>query len=97
MAETRQDQLPPSAAEIRATIAEREAEKLRREMEKRKAAEAERADRLHHFFNDPLTEDEVEVLRTRMRAAIERGDLEVLIAQFPASWTPPKTRAFPVH
>lgn len=75
---------PLSAAELRASIAEREAEKARQKMAEAAAAKAAEDAIAQHFLKDDLTEDELERLRTRARAAVERGELEAVLFVFPA-------------
>jgi hypothetical protein len=83
----------PSASDLRATIAERELGKMKAQAEKEAAAKAAEKAIADRFMNEGLDEAMMEGFRRRIRAAVERGDLEVLLGEFPSTFTTDGGRA----
>jgi multidrug efflux pump subunit AcrA (membrane-fusion protein) len=76
---------PFTAADLRARIAERQGDKAAEKMRLNAAAAQAQKELVDHFMNAVLTEKEIEALRNRVRAAVERGELEVQLGEFPAA------------
>lgn len=74
-----------TAADLRAQIAEREGDKAAETMKLNDAAARAQKALVDRFMHELLSEKEIEALRNRIRAAVERGDLEVLLGEFPSS------------
>jgi hypothetical protein len=83
----------PSAAELRASITEHEIDKMKSDAARADAARAAEKAMVDRFMNEALDEKQIEGLRRRVRAAVERGDLEVLLGEFPSTLTTDGGRA----
>lgn len=83
----------PSASDLRAAITEREFDKMKAEAEKGAAAKAAEKAIVDRFMTEALDEKQIEGFRRRVRAAVERGDLDVLLGEFPSTLTTDSGRA----
>lgn len=73
-----------TAADLRVTMAENEADRLREDRLMRERAESARRDYVDHFLHDHLTKSDLAELRTRIIAAAARGAFEALVLRFPS-------------
>ena len=74
-----------TAADLRETMAEQTAARLRAEQRQRARAEENRRDFVDHFLHDHLTKRDLADLRTRIIAAVARGAYEAIIMRFPST------------
>jgi hypothetical protein len=74
-----------TAADLRQTMAEHDAEQMRLEAQARAHAQSSHRDFVQHFLHDHLTKRDVADLRTRIIAAAARGAYEAMIMRFPSS------------
>lgn len=73
-----------TASDLRVTMAENEADRLREEALLRERAERSHRDYVDHFLHDHLTKADLAELRTRIIAAAARGAYEALVLRFPS-------------
>lgn len=84
---------PISAADLRMHIAELQAEKARLLAEKSKKVDAAMRKMADDFVNQHLTDDELAELRTKIKHAVDNGQMEVMVMRFPSSICTDKGRA----
>lgn len=82
-----------TAAELRARMAELEAEKQRLLDDKRGKAERAMNDFAQEFVNSHLTQDEIDEVRKKIRHAVDNGLFEVMVMRFPSTLCTDKGRA----
>lgn len=82
-----------TAAQLRETMAENEAERLRAELMAKTRAERALSDYTEHFLHDHLNRRDLAELRTRLIAAAARGAFDVMIMRFPSSLCTDEGRA----
>jgi hypothetical protein len=73
-----------TASDLRVTMAENEADRLRDEQLMRERAERAQRDYVDHFLHDHLTKKDLAELRTRIIAAAARGAFEAMVLRFPS-------------
>ena len=74
-----------TAADLRKTMAENEADRVNAERLIRDRAERARVDYVDHFLHDHLTKRDLGELRTRIIAAAARGAFEAMVLRFPST------------
>lgn len=84
---------PISASELRQHIAELESEKMRLLAEKRAKADAAMDRMARDFVHQHLDEDELAELRTKVKHAVDNGQMEVMVMRFPSRLCSDKGRA----
>ena len=74
-----------TAEALRRDMAEREHERLRRSVERRRREEAARRERLRRFLLDRLTRADFRAMRRRVLAAARDGAFETELMRFPST------------
>lgn len=84
---------PLSAASLRASIAEKQAQKASEASARMKSREAELKEMFREFLEDRLSQNDLDEIKAKILRATENGQLEVEVMKFPSATCTDRGRA----